>query len=325
MRNVSITPVGDLLVLMSKFLDKTNNPLGLTKECYEWEDEHIFPRRGPSILYTSCFYQMMPYMKAFAKALKLLEGIEGIPVSIKFILYLSSKINLHDFIPSFFLTKEELGRLKNTVPKILKNIAMIIKQYDPQVAYLYEDEPYSGAILYDLGFEEAFKEYARKVANYFKSLGIKRIYTIDPHTYHALKYLYPKYVDNFDFEVLHYLEILSEKPDLIKTRDSEREYVIHDSCILARYANMSETIRKALDTMKVRYKEPIKAGRRTRCCGGPIESISPSATNILSESRMKMLTEVSRNVLVMCPICYINLMSHENKFGARVFDIAELL
>ena len=75
-------------------------------------------------------------------------------------------------------------------------------------AYLYESEPYSGVLLYDLGLEEEIAPHVRRVYDLFKRRGIREVITVDPHTTFMLKEIYPAYISHYDIRVRHYLECL---------------------------------------------------------------------------------------------------------------------
>ena len=44
----------------------------------------------------------------------------------------------------------------------------------------------------------------------FKKNGVEKIITVDPHTTHTLRTVFPEFVKGFDIEVKSYLEVLAE-------------------------------------------------------------------------------------------------------------------
>lgn len=138
-----------------------------------------------------------------------------------------------------------------------------------------DNEPYSGALLYELGFVNEFADYARSVYKVFRDNNVSEVITIDPHTQYTLERLYPpKYVPEFNIKVRSYLDYLD--PGRVRVRLSE--FTIHDSCLYARYLNKYDLIRGGLlRGGKADVKEdPVITGRDTsHCCGGPIESTYP--------------------------------------------------
>jgi Fe-S oxidoreductase len=45
----------------------------------------------------------------------------------------------------------------------------------------------------------------------------------------------------------------------------------------------------------------------------------------ISGIRIQELANVCKNILVMCPICLINLSKYEQELGIKVWDVGELL
>ncbi|MEZ0290621.1 MAG: (Fe-S)-binding protein [Sulfolobales archaeon] len=298
-------------------MKRTGNPIGVSVDkCVEWSDGTSIPRGGESIIYTSCMYQMAPYIKRFVEQLQRIEGVSGSSVLLRLGGLVSRFIDLSSVLKT---SREEIDRAS----RIVRNIFLLLRRYDEKIGYLYDEEPYSGALLYELGLEEAFIENAKRTVEIFRKHNVKRIYTIDPHTHHVLKHVYPLYIDNFDFEVIHYLEVVS-KIDLSK-KDFSGKYVIHDPCLLARYSNIIEQQRDVLRKIGVEFVEPLRSGVRTRCCGGPVESVAPSVSGAVARLRLEELSKFSDRVIVMCPICYISLSRYANEYKLEIRDLAEFL
>ena len=210
----------------------------------------------------------------------------------------------------------------------LRGIVSALEALDQKPAYLYEDEPYSGVLLYDLGLDEYIEDHIKKVYSLLKSHNVKKVIGVDPHTVFMLKEIYPKYVDDYDIEVKHYLEILSENKDALRKnckKDIEKEFVIHDSCYLTRELGIIEQVRAVSSCLGIDLVEPENTKLDTACCGGPIEYAFRDLTEKVSETRIKELSNVSKNIIVECPICLINLRRYEKEMGIKVWDIGELL
>ncbi|MEM4965411.1 MAG: (Fe-S)-binding protein [Sulfolobales archaeon] len=314
-------PLDTVFKLILENMKRSGNPIGVGSDiCVEWSRGLDLPRGGRSVIYTSCMYQMAPYIKRFVDQIERLEGLKGSSVVLRLGSILGRFIDLSAILR---IPEDEIKRSSN----IIRNIVSALRRVDRDLGYLYEDEPYSGALLYELGLEEAFEEHIKKVLEIFRRYKVERVYTIDPHTHHVLKHVYPSYVEKLDLEVVHYLEVLSrENLDLKREGSSEEiSYVIHDPCLLVRYSNIIDPQRIVLNKLNVRFQEPLRSRVRTRCCGGPIESIAPRVSGSVARVRLEELTKYSNKIIVMCPICYVSLSRYSKDYNAMIHDLAEFL
>jgi len=215
-------------------------------------------------------------------------------------------------------------KLLNKSYEILKNIAALLQKAGLDFAYLYGEEIFNGALLFDLGLEEAFITVGKRVIESFRKTGARKIITIDPHSYHILKSVYPEYFEDFDFEVVSYLEILEDKLNSA-SMILDDEFTIHDACYYARYEGLYEEPRKLLQRAGARIKEPKRSKLLTGCCGGPIETTSPSMAEKIALSRLRELAEASSNIITLCPICYANFVRCNRHLDLKIYDISEVL
>ncbi len=218
--------------------------------------------------------------------------------------------------------------IKEKGEKALKGIVSALRAVGQDLAYLYDLEPYSGVLLYDLGLEEDIAPHIKRVYDLLKGRGIEEVITVDPHTTFMLKEIYPKYITGYDIRVKHYLEILSEKTTHLKRKgrgNLPKQFVIHDSCVMTRDLGIVEEARKTAESIGIEVLEPESRGLDTACCGGPVEYAFADLSHQISAIRMNELAGVDRNVMVTCPICLVNLGKYERELGVRVWDMGELL
>jgi len=218
--------------------------------------------------------------------------------------------------------------VKHKGESALKGIAAALNHAGEYPAYHYEAEPYSGVLLYDLGLEKHIDPHVKKVYRQLKSSGVKKVITVDPHTTFMLKEVFPDYISGYDIQVLHYLELISQKSQSLKTlaeRKLPREFVMHDSCVMTRDLGIVEQARQVASGLGITLMEPENAGQDTACCGGPVEYAYADLSGKISNIRIQELAARGRNILVTCPICLINLMKYEKQMGIKVWDMGELL
>ena len=317
--------VGEVLSTLKNNIQRTGDPLGLKGVYWTgWAKGLDLQKGGETILLTARMYQMLPYIMqitglvASAKPFLSRRGLGDI-------VNMGNRIAGNKIIRFKALCSRELKLKGNNA---LRGIVSALKVLDQKPAYLYEDEPYSGVLLYDLGLDEYIEDHIKKVYSLLKTYKVKKIIGVDPHTVFMLKEIYPKYVDNYDIEVKHYLEILSENNQALQKlckRSLDKEFVIHDSCYLTRELGIVEQVREISSSLGMTISEPENTKLDTACCGGPIEYAFRDLTEKVSETRIRELSAISKNIIVECPICLINLRKYEKEMGIKVWDIGELL
>ena len=278
-----------------KFLMEDYLPFPVNKSvCHEWANGLNIKREGETILYTGCSYQLADLGKRFDNILPSLARFKGIE-------------RFSSFAKVFFKPKNE------RVNKILRNIVSLLLKNDVDFAYLYDEEPYSGTILLEMGMLEEFKEYAKKLVNFFDSKRVKRIITIDPHTHYTLFRI--KEMLSWNVELVNYFELL-------KKVKGEGIFVFHDSCLYSRFLGMRDSIRQVIKNSGIVLKEDeMVTGKDTSmCCGGPLAPINNEVSEKIAKSRAEALRSVSNKVLLACPFCYANLSKY-----VECYDFAEVV
>jgi Fe-S oxidoreductase len=317
--------VSEVLSTLKDNIQRTGDPLGIKRVYWtEWAKGLNLQRGGETVLLTARMYQMLPYIMQ----------VTGLVASAKPFLSRNGLRNIVNI--GNRLMGDKIIRLKSVGSKnirsksknVLIGIVNALSAIGQRPAYLYEEEPYSGILLYDLGLDEYIEGHIERVYSLLKSRKVKRIIGVDPHTVFMLKEIYPKYIENYDIEVKHYLEILSENNEALKKsckQNLEKEFVIHDSCYMTRELGIIEQLRRISSSLGITIMEPENTKLDTACCGGPIEYAFRDLTEKVSETRIQELANVSKNILVECPICLINLIKYEKELGIKVWDMGELL
>ena len=256
------------------------------------------PRSGSTILYTSHMYQMGSVFKSYAKLLDRFSGVKFAPrlASIGGLVVRPKK--------------SELQRASI----ILNNIVRLLDEAGIKVAYLYDEEPYSGALLLELGLLDEFEEYGRRLLQYFSSKGVHRVITVDPHTFNALSRL--KSIFNSDLQIDNYLQ-------LVHPKQGSGRFVMHDSCLYSKFCNLGPAVRELVQRAGVVLVEDrlVTAQDTATCCGAPVESVDEPLSEELALNRATRLLSICDKILVACPLCYQNLAP----YAASVSDLAEVI
>lgn len=317
--------ISAVLSNLAENIARTHDPLGFKSVYWTgWADDLNLRRGGDTILFTARIYQMLPYilqttkMVEQAKPFLSRKGLSGL-------------INLGNRLAGETVVRIKASGEKKIRAKgeqTLKGILAALSVIETPVNYMYEKEPYSGVLLHDLGLEELIAPHIEMVNSLFKEQGIKRVVCVDPHTTYMLKEVFPHYIKEYDLEVKHYLELLVDRLDDLAENakePAEKNFVLHDSCLLARNLTLIEQTRQVADALGLSLEEPPNNKQNTACCGGPIEYAFNELSEQVSGIRIKELAAVSKNILVFCPICLINLAKYEKELGVKVWDLGEIL
>jgi Fe-S oxidoreductase len=309
-------------------LHRTGDPLGIKKVYWtQWIDGFSMPRQGETLLYTARMYQMLPFV---AQATKITEKAQPfLPMlSVKALAKVAEFANTVVTEPLLRIQARHDHRIRKRSEAVLAGIVSGLANVKMYPGYLYEKEPYSGVLLHDLELEEHIPTIAQSNYKTLKAAKAKNIITVDPHTTFMLRDIYPHYIPDYDLNVRHYLEILSESQALTPNHrppELPKKLVIHDSCVMTRNLGIIQSLRSVLQTLGIEIIEPENTGINTACCGGPVEYAYADLSRSISGMRAKELAQTCSDVLVTCPICLINLMRHEDALGLRIWDIGELL
>jgi Fe-S oxidoreductase len=287
------------------------------KAVTQWADGLNLPRGGDTVLYTGHMYQIMPYLGSMARRMKSMEN-SWITKFMGLGRMANRLINISRFMA--FPSKTERQYYNN----ILRSIALLLKRADIEYGYLYENELYSGALIYDQGIDKAFEKHARLVKKMFEDHGVKKVITVDPHTTNMLRHVYPEILGGFNLGVQSYLEVLAEG-DFEVTGQADGKVMIHDSCVYARYEEVSKQPRDLLRKAGFRVRSPELSGLLTHCCGGPVESLFPSQAHAIASKRVAQLADEGCPAATMCPICLVNLKQAAENGNPEIRDISEFL
>ncbi len=313
------------LKTLKKNIDISGDPLGF-KSIYwtDWTRGRDVRRPGRNLFFTGRMYQMLPYVQQTTQMIPLIQPwVSKGPV--RHLIDFGNELAGEPLIR----TKAAFNRpFKTRCADVIRGIFSALQNQGENPGYLFEDEPYTGVLLYDLGLTTQISPHVERVASLFISRGIETIVTLDPHSTFMLRKVYPELVRNFNVQVKNYIEVLAEKAldgGFSAGTDLPDSFVIHDSCYMTRELGIIEGTRTVLDKLGLGYLESPNSRRDTACCGGPVEYAFPRLSQGIAESRIKELRKKSRNILVNCPICFLNFVNHEKTQDVRIWDLGEVL
>jgi len=284
---------------------KYGNPLALTgKEIAAWAQGLNLPKQGDLLFYTGGEYQLLPYIDSLVKTMTVMK-----PNSATFSLLLG----LRNVVEKTGIAPEKiyasvLASEKERFNQVAFKAARVLQTLGYEFCYSGEDELYSGALLYELGYWEDFAQYGQKVLQVFEASKAKTIVCLSPHAAEVIKLLYPQVGLKHDFEVKTFIELVWEKRAQLPRLSTEQTVVIHDSCRLARDLGVTEEPREVLSAMGVDFNEPQRNRAWTTCCGGPNKFMFPELSHTIAERRIEELKCTGAQlILTSCPYCLSSL------------------
>jgi Fe-S oxidoreductase len=176
---------------------------------------------------------------------------------------------------------------------------------------------------------------AEKNIQKFKELGVKRVVTLSPHAYHAMKNNYPKF--GADFEVYHYTQLLYDlmKKGKIKPSKMKVKVTYQDPCFLGRYNKIYDEPRDILQGIPgITLVEMIRSRENSFCCGGGSGNFAMDLLGGSEESpsriRAREAYDTGATILaVACPSCMIMLTDAVKVEGldekVSVMDISQIV
>ncbi len=184
-----------------------------------------------------------------------------------------------------------------------------------------------------LGEQGLFERQRDRNMESFRKLGVKKIVTLSPHSYNALRNHH-----HADLQVLHYTQLLR---DLVRSGalpvpgELRARVTYHDPCFLGRHNGEYDAPREILHSIPgIELVEMERARGTAFCCGGGganfYTGISARGKDQASNARIREAAAAGAEVLaVACPVCLMMLEDAAKSEGLdeliAVRDVAEIL
>jgi len=218
--------------------------------------------------------------------------------------------------------------------RILRAIVNLFKKAQVDFGILGSRETCSGESVRKAGDEQLFQTLAQTNINTFKELGVKKIVTTSPHSYHTFKNEYPELDGNF--EVIHYSHLLAElirEGRLKPTKELNKKVTYHDPCYLGRHNGIYDEPREVLHSIPgIELIEMPRSRENSLCCGGGGGGIwmETKKGERFADIRLEEAIETGASVLaVACPFCMSmfedSVLSLDKGDIIEIKDIAELV
>jgi heterodisulfide reductase subunit D len=176
---------------------------------------------------------------------------------------------------------------------------------------LLRNERCCGRDLLLIGDLQGFLNLAKANASEVSKRNIKKIITSCPECYYTLKVDYPKFVENWDIEVIHITEVLAPliTGSQLKLGRLEKKITYHDPCTLGRYSRIFEQPRVLLSTVDgLQLAEMSDNRERSLCCGASPWVYCSSINKQIQKERLGQAVATGAEMLITaCPKCQIHL------------------
>ncbi|MHA1130579.1 MAG: (Fe-S)-binding protein, partial [Candidatus Helarchaeota archaeon] len=190
------------------------------------------------------------------------------------------------------------------------------------------DEWCCGSPAHSTGFMDVFKETLEHNVTEWKVHGIKTIITPCSACYRTIKTLYPRYVQEFDFTVLHMIEVLLSKLNTIQLKALNSKITFHDPCHLGRALAIFEEPRSLLHQIPgIEFIEMAHSKDAGLCCGagGGVRNNFPDLSKDIGSLRVKEAIDIGADYIISaCPLCKFQLKNYAPP-NLQVLDVIELI
>ena len=225
--------------------------------------------------------------------------------------------------------------------RVARSMARLFHESGVDYGILYEDEKHDGNDVRRVGEEGLYEMLVEDNAAAFEQCEFEKIVCTDPHSYNTFMNEYPELVDDFDYPVYHYTQLVENLVNAgrLGLDGTELDYDVtyHDPCHLGRYNGEYEAPREVIRATGVTLSEMPRNRDNSFCCGGgggglwmDLEEESKPSEERLREALED--TEAGATVekfVVACPMCG-TMYEDGRKTGnfeddIEVVDITELI
>lgn len=309
----------------------TQNILGISKEqSARWAQHLDLPEQAETLFFAGCGYQYSGQLEKLMSLIRQMDkSVIGAELPMRFARF-QKKLGIN--LPGMY-SRVLSGKSAAEIPP-LEAAIKVLRKLNIEPGYLAGEEPCCGAPLYQAGLHQKFKENAEKAYKKLKSAGVRRLISIVPYCTNALQRLFPQYIENFDLEVKHFLEIVSESLSSHELRfPREVKVTYHDPCQMVRHLSLVDEPRRILRAIKdIKLMEPEWTREKwSTCCGGGggFEAVFPELSQVLAVNRASELLETGAEIIVThCPGCVMQLKEGLRELkakGVEVLDIAQVI
>jgi len=229
----------------------------------------------------------------------------------------------------------DVGAFDSRGQEIARSVVSLLKDLGLSFGILGNQEVSDGNEANAMGEQDLFCLLAQENIAHFKKLNVKKIITLSPHGFNALKNDYPAL--GGVYEVFHYSQIVAAHMAKLSHRHScpDVRVTIHDPCYLGRHNGEYQSIRNILTVLPgVEIREMDRTLQNALCCGGGGGNLYTDILGHAPESPTRDRVIEAQNtgadiLAVTCPTCAIMLGEAVKSLNMdrrlQVLEISEII
>lgn len=319
------------LTYLADNITSQQNILGVTKEYgARWAQNLDLPRQAETVFFAGCGYQYSGQLEVLMSLIRQIDkSVIGAELPMRFARF-QKKLGIN--LPGLY--SQAISRGGGAEIRPLEAAIKVLRKLGIELGYLAGEEPCCGAPLYQAGLHKKFAANAQQAYRKLKTAGVKQVISVVPYCTNTLRRLFPQFVDDYELEVKHFLEVVTENLGSLELRfPREVKVTYHDPCQMVRHLSLVDEPRKILGAIKgIELVEPEwTKGEMATCCGGGggFEAVFPELSGVLAVNRAAELRETGAEIIVThCPGCIMQLKDGLRELkaeGMAVMDIAEII
>jgi Fe-S oxidoreductase len=213
----------------------------------------------------------------------------------------------------FLFFPGDVGAFDSRGQEITRSVAALLKRLNVSFGILGDTEVSDGNEANAMGESDLFTVLAEENIRHFNELNVKKIITLSPHGYNALKKEYPALGGSY--EVFHYTQILAAHAGRLSFKNHLPALPVtyHDPCYLGRHNWEYGSARKILAALPgVEIREMSRSRQNALCCGGGGGNLFTDIIGNGPESPARIRVAEARDtgaalLVVSCPTCAVML------------------
>ena len=213
----------------------------------------------------------------------------------------------------FLFFPGDVGAFDNRGQEIARSVTTLLQRLGVSFGILGTREVSDGNEANAMGESDLFCLLAEKNIRQFHKLNVKKIITLSPHGFNALKNDYPALGGSY--KVFHYTQVLAKHTGSLSFQKNlpEETVTYHDPCYLGRHNGEYGSARKVLAALPgVKILEMDRSLQNALCCGGGggnlFTDILGNGPESTAQNRVTEALGTDAHILaVSCPSCAVML------------------